>query len=208
MLETLSLLPAARGRGLGTRLVELLDEDARRYGATRGIVDVVTGNTPALGFYANAGFEPYSETWIRSEDPGPRLEVPGRLESGPPAGIAGRAARLGLEFDIAPGPDDTWVTSERMADLGLLDAREADAGSGSGPGSGPGVPLGRGAQGSQGEAARPDLAALRDLVTDLEASGLWSIQVTIPAAPESGPWREALASLGFRSAMERFTRPL
>lgn len=114
VLETLSLLPAARGRGLGTRLMRMLDEEAEGYGATRGIVDVVTGNTPAFGFYLNAGFAPHSETWIRSE---PTALPIGEL----PQDSADRAAEFGFEFATLPGPDDTWVSSEDMIALTLRD---------------------------------------------------------------------------------------
>lgn len=176
VLETLSLLPAARGRGLGTRLMQMLDEEAKRYGATRGIVDVVTGNTPAFGFYRNVGFVPHSETWIRST---PTTQPVGDL----PEDIADRAAEVGFEFATMPAPDDTWVSSEEMADLTVHDEvldRETP----------------------------PDAPALNELFRILEAGGLWTIQVTIPTAPASETWRETLTAVRFRAAMERLRRPI
>lgn len=175
VLETLSLLPASRGRGLGTRLMHLLDEEAEGYGATRVIVDVVTGNAPAFGFYVNAGFAPHSETWMRSvQRDGSESELPGD--------IAERAAQLGFEFATAPGPDDTWVSSEQMADLTML-----HTGGGETP---------------------PDDTTLRALFQLLEATGLWTVRVTLPTSPESDRWRDALTSLGFLSVLERLTRPI
>jgi ribosomal protein S18 acetylase RimI-like enzyme len=175
VLETLSLLPAVRGRGLGTRLMDLIDREARERGATHSIVDVVSGNTPAFGFYLKSGFAPYSERWMRSEMPqsdGHEL----------PDDIADRSRRLGLHFDTAPGPDDTWVSSDRMADLSLIPDND--------------------------EEPAPDTAALQELFEALESSGLWSIQVTIPTAPRSEAWRETLKSLRFKTSMERLTRPI
>ena len=173
VLETLSLLPAVRGRGLGTRLMDLIDGDAREHGATYGIVEVVSGNTPAFGFYLKSGFAPYSERWMRSEMPhtdGHEL----------PDDIADRSRRLGLHFETALGPDDTWVSSDRMGDLSLIPDNDAAPG--------------------------PDTAALQQLFEGLERSGLWTIQVTIPTSPQSEVWREALRSLRFKTSMERLTR--
>ena len=175
VLETLSLLPVSRGHGLGIRLMRLLMEDAKGYGAARGIVDVVTGNAPAFGFYLNAGFTPHSETWMRSE------QWDGS-KNGLPADIAERAKRLGFEFDAAPGPDDTWISSERMAHLNVTDTGGCET--------------------------PPDIAMLRAFFQVLEAAGLWSIQVTISTSPQSDPWRDALTALRFKSALQRLTRPI
>lgn len=175
VLETLSLLPASRGSGLGTSLMQSLFGEAKRHGATRGIVDVVAGNEPAFRFYLNAGFLPHSETWIRSE----RTESPtGAI----PRGISDLAAEVGLAFETQPGPDDTWISSDEMADLALRE--------------------------TQDQVKTPDAAALRELFREIEAAGLWTIQVTVPTTTDSEPWRATLASLGFRRAMERLTRPI
>ena len=98
-----------------------------------------------------------------------------------PEHIADRAAEVGFEFETMPGPDDTWISSEEMASLTLRDD----------------------AQGPE-----PDAAALDKVFQALEAAGRWTIQVTIPAFPDSEAWREVLGSLEFRPAMERLTRPV
>lgn len=113
VLESLSILPTARSRGLGTRLMTLLDDQARAYGAKFGLLDVVTGNTPAFDFYAHAGFAPYSETWMRSHRP----NTPLRAFSND---FRIRAQEAGLELCITPGPDDTWVSSDAIASFTMV----------------------------------------------------------------------------------------
>lgn len=175
VLETLSLLPAVRGGGLGTRLIQLVDQQARDRGATMGIVDVLSGNTPAFGFYRKAGFAPYSETWMRSE----MQQADERTASD---GIAEYAGCLGLHLDTAPGPDDTWVSSDSIAHLSP---------------SASGVPN-----------LTADTTALETLFASLEKSGLWSIQVTIPATAQAEAWRDMLGSLRFKPCLHRLTRPI
>lgn len=176
VLETLSLLPAARGQGLGPRLMQMLDHEAKEHGATHGIVDVISGNTPAFGFYLRFGFVQYSETWIRSE---PTVKTTRDL----PETIVNQATEAGFEFATMPGPDDTWVSSEIMVDLTLLDE-------------------------GQRLTKTPNVAALKELSRVFEVAGLWTIQATIPIAATSEPWRQVLSTLRFRPAMERLTRPI
>ncbi|WGW11089.1 hypothetical protein LWF01_13415 [Saxibacter everestensis] len=83
--------------------------------------------------------------------------------------------RLKFEFNTVPGLDDTWVSSERIADLTVNDT------------AGKGTPL--------------DVTRLRELFEILRDPGLWSIQVTIPTTPESEGWRKALSSFAFRTAL-------
>lgn len=58
-LETLAVLPDARGAGVGSALIT----EARRRAAASGIADltitVFAANGPALGFYERHGFAPY-----------------------------------------------------------------------------------------------------------------------------------------------------
>lgn len=193
VLETLSLLPRARGRGVGSQLMELVDEDARTYGATRGFVDVVTGNSPAFGFYIKAGFEPHSEMWMRSSPP---EKVGQPATAGLPAEgtehpteqlpqiLVAKASELGFTLGGASGPDDTWVSSRRIAELTWFDR------SGTRP------------------IAKLSATRIRELVDALAEEGLWTVQVWLPTEPASDHLRAALNACGFTPAMERLTRTL
>lgn len=55
-VETLSVLPAARGRGAGTALLDAVDEELARRGITQIRLAVVAGNDGAMRFYARRGF--------------------------------------------------------------------------------------------------------------------------------------------------------
>jgi len=57
-LETIVLLPEARGRGVGSQLVERVKEEARADGVTHLGLGVVAGNEDAIRFYRRHGFEP------------------------------------------------------------------------------------------------------------------------------------------------------
>jgi ribosomal protein S18 acetylase RimI-like enzyme len=59
-LETLSVLPQARGRGVGTALWERVAAHAGRAGV---LVGVLTANTGALRLYERLGFRPFTSTW-------------------------------------------------------------------------------------------------------------------------------------------------
>jgi GNAT superfamily N-acetyltransferase len=57
-LETLSVLPTARGRGLGTRLIALVREEVERGGYDGLTLTAVATNRDALRFYEREGFTP------------------------------------------------------------------------------------------------------------------------------------------------------
>jgi ribosomal protein S18 acetylase RimI-like enzyme len=57
-LETLVVLPEARGAGIGTRLLEAVKERVRAAGVTHLGLGVVAANENAIRFYRRHGFEP------------------------------------------------------------------------------------------------------------------------------------------------------
>jgi ribosomal protein S18 acetylase RimI-like enzyme len=60
-VESLSVLPEHRGRGLGSRLLEELHEGLRRQGATDLILGALAGNSDAIRLYQRHGYRP---TWL------------------------------------------------------------------------------------------------------------------------------------------------
>lgn len=57
-LETLAVLPEARGRGIGTALMDAIDEELDRLGVRDLVVTVVGANEEALRFYRARGMTP------------------------------------------------------------------------------------------------------------------------------------------------------
>lgn len=55
-LYSLALAPAARGQGLGARIVGELEARARRAGFTHMHLEVAQANRPALGLYEKLGY--------------------------------------------------------------------------------------------------------------------------------------------------------
>jgi GNAT superfamily N-acetyltransferase len=53
--------PALRGRGISTRLLSALLDDARRNGHAEAHVVTYLGNEPAIATYRRCGFEPFAE---------------------------------------------------------------------------------------------------------------------------------------------------
>ncbi|EYT53736.1 hypothetical protein H490_0109870 [Leucobacter sp. UCD-THU] len=177
VLETLSVLPAARGAGLGTLLMRAVDEEAEAAGIGVSVVDVMGGNPRARKLYLGQGYQPYSESWMRSQRPGTAAGTHRGETTHDSAVLAERAAELGFALDFSPGPDDTWVSADRIAELAPA---SADAGS--------------------------DPARLGALLDDLARAGDWTARVEISSAPASEPLRSALASLGCRLSTERLAR--
>ena len=64
VLETLSLLPEARGSGLGTRLVALVRDEVARQGYRQLAVTAVAGNRGSIRFYEREGFTPAFLTFV------------------------------------------------------------------------------------------------------------------------------------------------
>jgi len=55
-INNLAVLPAVRGRGLGSQLLAAVLAEAARMGAPRATLEVRRSNIAALGLYAKAGF--------------------------------------------------------------------------------------------------------------------------------------------------------
>ena len=60
-IESLAVLPEHRGRGLGSRLMDGLEEELRRQGVTDLVLGLLPGNAPAARLYERRGYRP---TWM------------------------------------------------------------------------------------------------------------------------------------------------
>jgi GNAT superfamily N-acetyltransferase len=63
-LETLTVLPELRGRGVGTALVEQVFRELRRLGVIHFTVGVIASNTDAVRFYERLGLERFLVSFI------------------------------------------------------------------------------------------------------------------------------------------------
>lgn len=66
---SLSVLPQTRGQGTGRALLERAQSEIEALGCTELRLDVLSGNTRALDFYAGLGFTPYVVGLRRPERP-------------------------------------------------------------------------------------------------------------------------------------------
>jgi ribosomal protein S18 acetylase RimI-like enzyme len=69
-VETLVVAPDARGAGIGTRLMDVVDAELRPLGVTVLAIGVVPGNDTALALYEARGFTPMVTKLMRFPDPG------------------------------------------------------------------------------------------------------------------------------------------
>jgi ribosomal protein S18 acetylase RimI-like enzyme len=63
-IETLSVLPAERGQGIGTALLTAVREELRAVGITELSLHVLPRNLTAIGFYERHGFSTFG-VWLR-----------------------------------------------------------------------------------------------------------------------------------------------
>lgn len=68
-VETLAVLPDERGQGLGTRLLDAVDEQLGELGITALFIAVMAGNDDALRFYERRGLYPVITKLMRVVDP-------------------------------------------------------------------------------------------------------------------------------------------
>jgi ribosomal protein S18 acetylase RimI-like enzyme len=59
-IESLAVLPSHRGRGIGSRLIDALEDELAAFGVTDLILGVLAGNTDAIRLYERRGYRP---TW-------------------------------------------------------------------------------------------------------------------------------------------------
>ena len=71
-LQTLSVLPRFRVRGLGTRMLEAVYAELRPLGVRTMSIGVARGNDDALHFYARHGFTPWITATLGPIPPDPR----------------------------------------------------------------------------------------------------------------------------------------
>lgn len=64
-LYTLSVLPSARGRQVGSRLLDAMDDALRARSIETVTVAAMADNTRALDFYRRRGFDPVEVTMLR-----------------------------------------------------------------------------------------------------------------------------------------------
>ena len=60
-IESLGVLPAYRNRGIGSRLLDALEQELGKAGVVDVILGVLPGSTAAIALYERRGFQP---TWL------------------------------------------------------------------------------------------------------------------------------------------------
>ena len=70
-LQTLSVMPEARGRGVGAALLRAVDDRLHDHGVRELTVGVSTANEAALRLYAREGYRPFMSTWWARPVPEP-----------------------------------------------------------------------------------------------------------------------------------------
>lgn len=179
LLESLSLLPEARGHGIGPSLMAAVDAiGAAEWGATTSALEVLAGNASARRFYLREGCVPVGETWLRIGEAGSSTDV-----APDPRGIAALAGAHGsLDVSVELGPDDTWPTSESILFVQPRDAAVDPA-----------------------RFARD----LDEQLATGRAAGAWSTLAYLGHEAEAlAELRTALTAAGFAPVLEKLARPI
>lgn len=178
ILETLSVLGDARGRGVGSLLMRGVDQTATKAGISTGVVEVMAGNTRTRELYLRSEYRPCSETWMLSARPKASI-----LPTGNYAPLKAVASTLGFELSSHPGPYATWDSADVIVVLTQEDAVDRPEDD----------------QGRRGD-------ELADLEAALAAAGFWTIQCELPAGSAGKSLRELLRGQGFKLSTERLVR--
>jgi GNAT superfamily N-acetyltransferase len=81
-IETLAVLPAERGAGLGTRLLDAAEAHLHQAGVNDITLAVMVGNADAERFYARRGMVPIVTKYLALRRPGSVGDVEGPSEGG------------------------------------------------------------------------------------------------------------------------------
>jgi len=87
-VQTLAVAPAAQGRGLGSRLLRLIEAEARRRGAADLLLEVRADNPGAQRLYRRSGFEKIHQRRHYYPDGGEALVMRKHLTDPPPSTAA------------------------------------------------------------------------------------------------------------------------
>lgn len=71
-LETLTVLPGFRARGIGSALIERVFEELRGIGVANLGVSVIAANRRAVRFYERLGLLPFTVSYLGSVPPAPK----------------------------------------------------------------------------------------------------------------------------------------
>jgi GNAT superfamily N-acetyltransferase len=103
-LAAMGIIPSARSKGVGTRGMELLIEEAKARGDTLFELEVIQQNTPAVRLYKHVGFEVLRAlTGWEAEDP--------RLKEPTPPGATDSSS----ELEVIPAREIAQVVSQHGA---------------------------------------------------------------------------------------------
>lgn len=130
-LLTLLVVPAARGRGVGTAMLKLFDAEVERSGTPAALVGVVPQNTGAIALYERHGFQPAWLTMTRFQrprvaPPSPfaweRVE-PGEVDALKPLWLQLHEHHRQIAADLGPflSDDASWAA---IRDIVAADARD------------------------------------------------------------------------------------
>ena len=71
-IKRMYVVPAARGRGVATRILRGLEDSAREAGRTRIILETGTGQPEAIALYVKAGYQRVPDFGHYKDEPGVR----------------------------------------------------------------------------------------------------------------------------------------
>lgn len=102
-VQTLAVAPEAQGRGLGTHLLGLIEEESRARGAEDLLLEVRADNPQAQRLYLRTGFEPIHQRRQYYPDGGDALIMRKRLGGADSPERAGQSADSGNSTPLSGG---------------------------------------------------------------------------------------------------------